>query len=265
MTHYSRRISSAVPRGDCSYRNGAWKSLVPLSWECLKIRAFPLRSSGTQIVYKLFGDKYMRGSPSAESLMPRPDGLLTLVDTKGLSFLILSGMWLRQQQIFSNPAIVWNIRAPRPDGTGERDTGGIMAGEVRDLRWLIISVSWWSTMLARPSCGLDLDPSPLAISISHHIWTLLKGRGYHKYSTSTHKFEAFETKDVYAITRERDRLGERVICHPQPFSKESSERTSSCRQRSRNLREKLLKLAMHSINRSQNDTLKSLRDAGGGI
>ena len=48
------------------------------------------------------------------------------MDTKGISFLILSETWLRPQQILSSPAIVWDLRVPRPEGPGGRGIGGIM-------------------------------------------------------------------------------------------------------------------------------------------
>lgn len=68
----------------------------------------------------------MWGSLNTEGLKSHLDEILAFMDTKGLSFLVLSETWLRPRQIFSNPAIVWDIRVPRPDGPGGRGTGGII-------------------------------------------------------------------------------------------------------------------------------------------
>ena len=78
------------------------------------------------------GTDILWGSLNTEGLKLHLDELLAFMDTKGLSFLVLSETWLRPQQIFSNPAIVWDIRVPRPDGPGGRGTGGIMV--VRNTR-----------------------------------------------------------------------------------------------------------------------------------
>lgn len=61
-----------------------------------------------------------------EGLKTHMDELLALMDNEGYSFIILSETWLRPQQTFSNPAIVFDIRVPRPGGPGGRGIGGIM-------------------------------------------------------------------------------------------------------------------------------------------
>ena len=80
-------------------------------------------NSGTDILW---------GSLNTEGLKSHLDELLAFMDTKGLSFLVLSETWLRPRQILSNPAIVWDVRVPRPNGPGGRGTGGIMV--VRNTR-----------------------------------------------------------------------------------------------------------------------------------
>ena len=72
------------------------------------------------------------GYLNTEGLKSHFDEILAFMDTKGISFLILSETWLRPQQIFFNPAIVWDVRVPRPNGPGGRGIGGIMV--VRNLK-----------------------------------------------------------------------------------------------------------------------------------
>ena len=61
-----------------------------------------------------------------EGLKSYLDEILALMDTKGINFLILSETWLRPQQTPSNPAIVWDIKALRPNGPCGRGIGGII-------------------------------------------------------------------------------------------------------------------------------------------
>ena len=72
------------------------------------------------------------GFMNIEGLKSHIEELLILMEKKGLSFLVLFETWLRPQQIFSHPAIVWDVRVPRPDGPGGRGIGGIMV--IRNLR-----------------------------------------------------------------------------------------------------------------------------------